>query len=336
MLGLKSVIPQFACRIPNKRFIPQFACRIPNKRFIPQFACRIPNKRLIPIIFPKTYFSTNTTDSCTTNKGDETPQKYFNNVALFAGKLCAISSFTGIMTLGIKIALMKIISPHLCMGIFATCMFGSGVGSGYHLFQSILLREPLNSGTEIAASPSRMQVDADQIHVYIRNVYTKHVYSTHVYMGVFIGCMPYIISYDQFIPALIITSVLSMGPIAVSFLVRKELIRKESLICINNVLLMALIGIGSTDIILGYYHGSILAHLDLTEFTEFGKLLLRVNLYGYICISSIKSAIDTQMMFHNYDKGYRNFVKHSSDFSFNAFIIITKMLPIIYIWQYLI
>jgi hypothetical protein len=85
----------------------------------------------------------------------------------------------------------------------------------------------------------------------------------------------------------------------------------------------------STEFILAYHYPPYLLDFDSIKFTEFGKLLLHVNLYGYICLISTSGAIHVQMMFHKYDEGYRNFVKQSTDFSYSAHIIIMKVIPII-------
>jgi FtsH-binding integral membrane protein len=142
----------------------------------------------------------------------------------------------------------------------------------------------------------------------------RHAYFMHSFAGIMIS--PSLVLFHQFIPhALITASALIAGPIAASFLMPKgSLIRFGPAL---GTALIGLVGVGFTSIC-----------SSLLGFSSFGMSLHNIDLYGGVALFSIYNAYDTHMMISDYEKGDRNYVQHSVNYSLNALNIFIRLLEI--------
>lgn len=218
-------------------------------------------------------------------------QDHAKKVAFTTGKLLGITALTGTATVGIGLSLLSANIPmDVLFGIGSVSIIGSFCGSLYNAWK---IDDP-------------NKTEAQKL---------KHAYWMNGFMGVVIS--PSLLVFHQVIPhALITTSALVAGPI-----VAAKMMPSNSLLSYGPALstaLCGLIGVGFTSIV-----------APLVGFHDLGIALHNIDLYGGVILFTIYNAYDTQVIIDEFNKGNRDIVKHSANYSLNIINIFIRLLEII-------
>jgi FtsH-binding integral membrane protein len=217
-------------------------------------------------------------------------QLYFKKVNLTTGKFLGTTALTGAGTIGLSYAMLKAgLDPEAGMILFGGGLIGSFLGSLYHAWQ---IDQP-------------GKTEQEQL---------KHAYWMQGFMGIAIS--PSLIVFNQFIPhALITTAALVGGPVFASFMMPNKSMLKYGPALYTG--LLGLLGVGVTSIL-----------APILGFHNLGMMMHNIDLYGGVLLFTIYNAYDTHVLIDNYQRGIREYVKHSVNYSLNAINIFIRLLEI--------
>ncbi|VBB18661.1 hypothetical protein YASMINEVIRUS_1192 [Yasminevirus sp. GU-2018] len=215
-------------------------------------------------------------------------QSYFREVNLTTGKFLGLTAVTGAGTVGTTFALSSVVPPDTLMSLGAVGLIGSFAGSLYHAWQL-----------------GKEKPEAERL---------RHAYWMHGLMGVSIA--PSLFMFSQFIPhALITTGALVAGPITAAYRMPKG-----SMLPYGSALytgLWGLIGVGVTSIF-----------APIIGFPGLGMMMHNVDLYGGVLLFTVYNAYDTHVLIDDFEKGKKDVIGHSANYSLNAINIFIRMLEI--------
>lgn len=217
-------------------------------------------------------------------------KKYAMKVGITTGKLMSTTALVGASTIASAYGLMNLNIPiNTLTYLGGTCWVGSAVGSIYHAYQF---------GLYDKTEKQRL----------------RHAYMMHALMGVTIS--PSLLIFHEFIPhAMITTGALIAGPITAA-----RMASDGAMLNWGSALYTSLwgtVGIGFSSIICHYI-----------GLNELSSALHNVDLFAGVALFTVLNAYNTHVIVDDFNKGKRDELTHSVNYSLNCINIFIRLLEI--------